>query len=86
MQGWQWYGNGTHGTGMVMTTSVSSRYSCSSSYSMLTSHLPAFSDGQQLTVCVCVCACGETDEHRTDSTNEFNIIAEFNIVLSAASG
>jgi len=40
-------------------------------------------------VCVCVhaCVCGEeTDEHRTDSTNEFNIIAEFNIVLSAASG
>ena len=34
---------------MEMMTSVSSRYSCSSSYSIFTSHLPTFSDGQQLT-------------------------------------
>ena len=42
-------GGVTHGTGIAMTTSVSSRLSCSSSYSMLTSHLPSLSDGQQLT-------------------------------------
>ena len=30
-------------------TSVSSNSDCSSSYSMFTSHFPAFSDGQQLT-------------------------------------
>lgn len=33
-----------------MMTSVSSNSGCCSSYSMFTSHLPAFSDGQQLTV------------------------------------
>ena len=39
----------THGQGMEMMTSVSSSSGCCSSYSMFTSHLPAFSDGQQLT-------------------------------------
>ena len=39
----------THGQGMEMMTSVSSNSDCSNSYSMFTSHLPAFSDGQQLT-------------------------------------
>ena len=39
----------THGHGMEMMTSVSSNSDCSNSYSMFTSHLPAFSDGQQLT-------------------------------------
>ena len=39
----------THGQGMEMMTSISSNSDCSSSYSMLTSHFPAFSDGQQLT-------------------------------------
>ena len=34
---------------MEMVTSESSRYCCRSSYSMLTSHLPLFSEGQQLT-------------------------------------
>ena len=39
----------THGQGMEMMTSVSSNSDCSNSYSMFTSHFPAFSDGQQLT-------------------------------------
>lgn len=40
------------GRGMVMVTSYSVMWSCSSSYSMLTSHLPSLDgDGQQLTVC-----------------------------------
>ena len=32
-----------------MMTSISSSSDCRSSYSMFTSHLPAFSDGQQFT-------------------------------------
>ena len=39
----------TYGRGMDMTTSPRWRYSCSSSYSTFTSHVPAFSDGQQFT-------------------------------------
>jgi hypothetical protein len=40
----------TYGTGIEITTSLSSRFSCRSSYSMLTSHCPSFSEGQQFTV------------------------------------
>ena len=40
----------THGRGIEMTTSYNERDSFSSSYSMLTSHVPSFDgDGQQLT-------------------------------------
>lgn len=40
----------THGTGMLMTTSFSSRLSSCSSYSMFTSHPEPLSEGQQFTV------------------------------------
>lgn len=40
----------TYGTGMLMTTSLSSRLSSCSSYSMLTSQPVLLSDGQQFTV------------------------------------
>lgn len=40
---------GTHGTGMLMTTSLSSRLSSCSSYSMLTSQPLPLSEGQQFT-------------------------------------
>ena len=39
----------TYGTGIEIMTSFNSSSSCSSSYSMLTSHCPSFSEGQQLT-------------------------------------
>lgn len=39
----------TYGHGIDMITSVNSNSVCNSSYSILTSHLPPFSDGQQFT-------------------------------------
>ena len=38
-----------YGTGIVMVTSFNSNSSCCNSYSILTSHCPSFSDGQQFT-------------------------------------